>query len=414
MKEYLSKRGQSLASEVSPLVYEHFRIQDDQYHPEKNPDGHINMGTAETHLINDEMLAVIKVVQARVKLEPRHLHYDYLYGGVSFRTEIARHWQHLIFGAESVRKISADHIVVGAGCSLALEMLATMLGDPGDVVLVPAPYYSGFIDDFSERAKIGLVGVHCGADLPKEAFEKAYAEQTAAGKAVRAVLFSSPNNPTGAVYTKEAIQGLLSFCMEKDIDVISDEIYAETIHDPAANWVSTLQLTPDAYLHRVHVTSSFAKDFALSGFRTGFAISFNPALIQGMRGLAYYSVVSNYTQAFLEELLRAPELPAILRKNREQLRTAYTLIKSCMQDIGVEILPAQGGIFVFANFASYMAKNEFAAEYTLWQRIRDELKINISPGQLFDAAEPGWFRVCFAHDPAVVTEACRRLRTLKR
>lgn len=413
MKQHLSVRGQSFAKDISPLVHEHFRIQEDQYHPEKNKTGHINMGTAETHLINDEMLEVLQAVQARVKLEPRHLHYDYFYGSVSFREAIAKHWQSLIFGGESKRKIVADNIVAGAGCSLALEMLATMLGDPGDVILVPAPYYSGFVDDFTERARIELVGVHCGADLQREAFENAYAGQIAAGKNVRAVLFSSPNNPTGAVYTPEAIERLLSFCMEKDIDVISDEIYAETIHDPAASWVSTLRLTPDEYLHRVHVTSSFAKDFALSGFRTGFAISFNPELIKGMRALAYYSVVSNYTQALLEQLLCAPELPGILRKNREQLRTAYLLIKACMQDIGVEILPAQGGIFVFANFASYMEKNEFEAEYTLWQRIRNELKINISPGQLFDAAEPGWFRICYAHDPAIVAEACRRLRTLK-
>ena len=64
-----------------------------------------------------------------------------------------------------------------------------MLGDSGDVFLIPTPYYSGFTDDINERAGIIPVGVHCGIDLSKSAFEAALEEQTKKGKTVRAVLF---------------------------------------------------------------------------------------------------------------------------------------------------------------------------------------------------------------------------------
>ena len=123
--------------------------------------------------------------------------------------------------------------------------------------------------------------------------------------------------------------------------------------------------------------------------------------------------MSTHTQALLTELLRAPELPAVLRQSRKQLGVACQLMVQCLQDMGVNTMPAQGGIFLMADFSAYMERDEFAAEYTLWQKIHGQLKVNISPGQLFDAPKPGWFRICYAHEPAVVEEACRRLRTLQ-
>ena len=414
MKQFLSERGKALVKDMSPLMHADFSTRDKLYNPETNPDGYINMGTAETHLINSEVIELLSKIQNRMELLPKHIHYDFFHGSIEFRDAIANYWQSLIFGKNSDRKLTRENISVGSGCSLALEKLAVMLGDPGDVFLIPTPYYSGFEDDINHRAGIIPKGVHCGIDLPKAAFEAAFEEQTKQGRKVRAVLFSSPNNPVGTVYQPEAIQNLISFCMEHDIDLIADEIYGQTIHDPAAKWVSALRLVPDEYLHRVHVTSSFAKDFALSGLRTGFVISFNSDMMKGMTGLSYFSAVSTHTQAVLTELLKAPETPGIVQRNKEQLRAGYELMKKSLNDMGIETLPAQGGIFIFADFSEFMEKEEFSEEFVLWEKIFGELKVNISPGQLFDAPKPGWFRICYAQNPAIVAEACNRLRRLKK
>jgi len=413
MRDSLSLRGRALVRDMSPLMQAHYSIQDIQYDEKVRPDGYINMGTAETHLINQEIIDLLNKISGRMEIRPQHLHYDYFYGSVEFRTAIANHWQHTIFGEDKKRQITADNISIGSGCSLALEMLATMLGDYGDAVLVPAPYYSGFIDDFTDRAGVKLIPVHCGTDLNKEVFEKVYQENQGKDGKIIGVLFSSPNNPIGTVYKPEDVQNIISFCMEHQLEIISDEIYAETIHDPAAKHVSTLALVPDEYLEHTHITSSFAKDFALSGFRTGFAISFNKDLLTGMHNLAYYSGVSTHTQALLTELLKAPELPALLDLNRAELHKGYLKIREALKDIGVEVYPAQGGIFVFADFSPYMEEQTFEAEMTLWEEIYKGLRVNISPGQIFAADKPGWFRVCYAHAPSVVDEACRRLRSLK-
>lgn len=414
MIDHLSSRGRSFVKDLSPLIQAHFKSQGDPYDFDSNHGGYINMGTAETHLINEEIIDLLYKVQNRLQLNPEHIHYDHFYGSKVFRNAIAEYWQTLIFGRNSIPMLNSNRIVVGAGCSLALEMLATMLGDPGDVFLIPAPYYPGFVNDIFDRAKIIPIGVYCGSDLSREAFESAYIQQIRQGRKVKAVLFSSPNNPIGTVYTVEAIKELINFCIKKEIHLISDEIYAQTIHDPEVTFVSALKLVPKCYLSYVHVTSGFAKDFALSGFRVGFVISFNENLLKGLKNLSYYSAVSTHTQVVLTELLNAPELSKVMQKSREQLRSAYLLIYDYLKEMEVEILPAQGGIFLLANLKKYMEKQDFKSEFSLWEKIYQELKVNISPGRLFKVLEPGWFRICYAHDPIIVKEACKRLHSLRK
>ena len=285
---------------------------------------------------------------------------------------------------------------------------------PGDVFLIPAPYYSSFVDDINERAGVIAVGVPCDETLDRNAFESAYERVTAEGRRVRAVLFSSPNNHIGIVYKEDAVRHVIDFAMAHDLEIISDEIYAQTVFDSEAHYVSTLKLVPAGYRHRVHVTSSFAKDFVLSGFRTGMCFSFNPAIIQGFGSITYYSCVSSHTQSLLRALLQSPELEGVMDLSRQRLKTAYEIMTKGLADIGVPTMKAQAGIFIMADFSAYMDKQEFAEEHVLWQKIYNDLMINVSPGQLFGCDRPGWFRMCYAFEEDTVKEACRRLATLKK
>lgn len=76
------------------------------------------------------------------------------------------------------------------------------------------------------------VGVPCDETLDRNAFEAAYEMVTAEGRRVRAVLFSSPNNPIGIVYKEDAVRHVIDFAMAHDLEIISDEIYAQTVFDP--------------------------------------------------------------------------------------------------------------------------------------------------------------------------------------
>ncbi len=414
MKEFLSPRGQKWARALPPLVKAHFDNFYNLYDKETNPEGLINMGTAESHLVNKEVCALMQTVLQRVDISSETIHYNKFEGAQGFREAIAKYWQNVIFGEDSTTVITADNLSISSGCTVALEMLATLLAEPGDVFLVPAPYYSSFVDDVNERQGVEVVGVTVGEDLDREAFERAMAEQTALGKRVRAVLFSSPNNPMGTVYKPEALNNLIAFAMAHDLDIISDEIYGQTVFDPEATYVSTLQLVPKGYLHRVHVTSSFAKDFVLSGFKVGICISFNPAIVQAMSSIMYFSPVSNLTQLVLTELLEAPELPEVMALSRQRLAVAYEIMSKGLADMGVATIKAQAGMFLLADFSAYLETQAFEAEQKLWEKIYNGMHISISPGEVFGTEKPGWFRICYAFPQETVEETCQRLATLEK
>lgn len=414
MLEYLSERGKKWVRTLPPLVKAHFDNFYNMYDKETNPKGLVNMGTAESHLVNKEVCDLLRKSADHMDLTGYNIHYNKFEGSDEFRTAIADHWQKIIFGEDSEVVLGKENVATCAGCTVALETLATLLAEPGDAFLIPAPYYSSFVDDINERAGVIAVGVPCDETLSRDAFEEAYEKVTKEGTRVRAILFSSPNNPIGIVYKEEAIRGLLEFAIEHDLEVISDEIYAQTVFDPEASFVSTMKLAPESYRHRVHITSSFAKDFVLSGFRTGMCFSFNPNIIQGFASITYYSSVSSHTQSLLTAMLKEPELAGIMELSRQRLAKAYQIFSRGLKELDIPMMKAQAGIFVMADFSAYLEKQEFAAEQILWDKIYHELMINISPGQLFGCDRPGWFRACYAFDEDTVEEACRRLATLKR
>lgn len=413
MIEYLSDRGKRWVRNLPPLVKAHFDNFYNMYDKEKNPKGLINMGTAESHLVNDEVCALLRKSAERMDLTGYNIHYNKFEGSDEFRTAIANHWQHVIFKNDEA-KLTKENVATCAGCTVALDTLATLLADPGDVFLIPAPFYSSFVDDINERAGVIAEPVPCDENLDRENFEIAWNKVTAEGKRVRAILFSSPNNPIGIVYKPDALHNVISFAMDHNIDIISDEIYAQTVFDPEASYVSTMALVPESYRHRVHVTSSFAKDFLLSGFRTGMCFSFNPDIIKGFASTSYYSCVSSHTQSLLTAFLQSPELEDMMDLSRKRLKIAYETLEEGLYEIDIPIMKAQAGIFVMADFSKYMERNEFDAEQLLWEKIYNELMINVSPGRMFGTQEPGWFRACYAFDKDTVEEACRRLKQLRK
>ncbi|MFQ9891679.1 MAG: aminotransferase class I/II-fold pyridoxal phosphate-dependent enzyme [Emergencia sp.] len=100
--------------------------------------------------------------------------------------------------------------------------------------------------------------------------------------------------------------------------------------------------------------------------------------------------------------------------SRQRLAIAYKIFAEGLAEMGIPVMKAQAGIFVMADFSDYLEKKEFAEEHVLWQKIYNDLMINVSPGQLFGCDKPGWFRACYAFDKGTVEEACRRLKTLKK
>ena len=411
MKQFLSERGKANVKELPFLMHAHFSAIDDMC-SEKNPHGYINLGTAENRLIDGIMIDILGKVHKRLQLTGKDIHYNVFHGSKEFREAIASYWQKVWLGADNPRKVHADNIVATCGCSEALEMLAFALCNPGEAILIPTPYYPGFVHDVQSRCEAKPVGVHCGTEMSKDAFEAAFQEQKKQGVTVKAVLYSSPNNPLGHVYSEQALKNVLEFCMAHDLDIISDEIYGQTIYDPNARWVSMLQLVPEEYKHRVHITGGFAKDFTLSGFRVGFCHSYNAALVNCMQEISYFSCVSSHTQAVLTELLKAPELPEVINTSKSALHKASLFMVDMLAKYNMSATLGQAGIFMMVDLRPYMKGDSAEAEIDLWRLLYEKYKINVSPGALFEADAYGIFRVCFAHPPFVLQQLDKRLAKL--
>lgn len=395
-----------MIGEPSPLVVAHFQCADDKFCPHTNPDGKINFGTAENHLMDAEILAM---VNRPTPFSAEHLHYGELHGTPSFRAAIAD----LLEEDLKISAVNPDNIVVASGSSAILESIAMALFEDGDGLIVPAPFYTGFTHDFSTRFNVKLLPYGLSANnnyaLDVDGLETAVFQAKEAGIAVKAILICSPNNPLGITYTDETLEQIVQLAKAHNLDIIADEIYAQSVY--SGQYKSMLEIGK-TYRQHIHFVYGFAKDFALSGFKTGLFYSENKELVTAVQEIAYFHAVSTHTQRFLETLIADRHWRnAFIKENKSRLLAAYSMTKRLFAEhLDVSIIEANAGIFVWADFSDYLQEQTFEAELALFDKIFNECDLSITPGQFFHADRPGWFRVCFAQDEAHIETAVMRLK----
>lgn len=386
------------------LVSAHFRCAADPYDAATNPRGYLNLGTAENYLawdlLRDDLTALPPVTAGLT-------HYDFLFGSRELRERVAA-----LMGELAERPLDPENVIVAAGTSAILDILAFTLCGPGEAIAIPTPYYAGFDQDLTLRAQATVwpipLSAETGFAITPEALASGLEAARAAGVTVRALLVTSPHNPTGQVLTRECLDGLLALAEAHDVELIVDEIYARSVFG-SRPFTSVLSLTAPRR-ERLHVAYGFAKDFAMSGFKVGVLYTESPALRDVARQLALLAAVSTQTQATLAHLLSDPaRLGRYSADNRVLLARSAEAARAGLEALGVPCLTPQAGLFVWANFGAWLAEPTFEAEAELARRFFDEAKLNLSPGAGFHCAEPGWFRLCFARPVAELEVAFERL-----
>jgi aspartate/methionine/tyrosine aminotransferase len=397
----ISERGRQLRQHDPFLVKAHFACAEDPFEPDTNPAGFVNFGTAE-NLIGFDL--VKPLLEASQEIRGNDTHYNELHGAGFFRKAIAE-----FLAGRAGRRLDPDNIAVASGASGILEMLAFVLCDPGDTVLIPAPYYSGFDHDLALRsqAKLRHVGLHSpDFELTAAAIEEVYDDAVTEGTDVRAILINSPQNPLGQVYKEALIRDVVAFAEERQLHVILDEIYAESLM-PAVTHFSGLGLESGL----VHVVYGFAKDFGLSGYKVGVLHSRNKEVIKTVQDSTYFYSVSMQTQRTLANLLGSRQLGGFLDRMRSRLLEAYEHVTGELAGNGIPFLPVRGGIVLWLDLRGFLTSASFDGERSLFDRIFEELKVSITPGQAFHCLEPGWFRLCFTVPETHRAEGVRRLLT---
>ena len=289
-----------------------------------------------------------------------------------------------------------DEVLVTVGVSEALDIALRALLNPGDEVLYHEPCYVSY------RATIlfahGVpVAVETKADngfrLTRAMLEAKVTPKT------KVLMLNFPNNPTGAIMAREDLEDIAAFARERDLIVITDEIYAELTYDtPHSSIVSLPGLQERTiFLH------GFSKAWAMTGFRLGYACG--PAeLIEAMMKIHQYTMLcaSSMGQKAAIEALARPEVDVAEMVGEYRRRRNY--IASALTDMGLECHRPLGAFYAFPSVAKFgLPAKEFAL------RLLQEERVAAVPGTAFGDCGEGFIRCAYATSLDNIKEAMRRM-----
>ena len=289
-------------------------------------------------------------------------------------------------------------VLITVGGSEAIDMALRAMVDPGDEVVIPEPCYVSYVP----CARLaGGVPVTIPLQeknefrLTPEELEAAITEKT------KVLLLAFPNNPTGAIMEKEDLEKIAKICIEKDIYVISDEIYAELTY--TGNPHVTIASLPGMW-ERTVVINGFSKAYAMTGWRLGF-VTGPEEIVQQMTKLHQYAIMCAPTTsqyAGVEALRNGDQDIAKMRESDNQ-RRRY-LVKT-LREMGLPCFEPFGAFYVFPSIQHLnMSSDEFAT------RLLESKKLAVVPGTAFGDCGEGFLRISYAYSLDELKEALGRIR----
>ncbi|MED6130725.1 1-aminocyclopropane-1-carboxylate synthase 3 [Stylosanthes scabra] len=388
------------------------------YHPIQNPTGIIQMGLAENQLSfdlleywlrrNSNTMALLKKdgVSAFRELA---LFQDY-HGLPALKDALVKFMTRM---RGNKTKYTSDKLVLTAGATAANEILMFCLADPGHAFILPTPYYPGFDRDLKWRTGVEIVPMHCsssnGFRITREALEEAYQLGQELNLNIKGVLVTNPSNPLGTTMTKTELIHLLDFAIDKNIHIVSDEIYSATVFDSSSPtttpFISIMEVVKERnnnnlnnIRERVHMVYSLSKDLGVPGFRVGMIYSNNEMVVAAATKMSSFALVSSQTQFLLSNLLSdAKFTEKYMEENQRRLKRRKEMLVRGLRNAGIGCLRSNAGLFCWVDMRHLMRSDSFEAEKELWKRILCEVGLNISAGSSCHCSQPGWFRICFAN-----------------
>ena len=300
-------------------------------------------------------------------------------------------------------------LLITVGVSEALYLTMTAILDPGDEVIVPQPCFVAY------TAEVMLAG---GVPVPiatrVENNFQVTREQIAAKitPKTRAILIGYPNNPTGAVMSRERLLDIAALAEEHDLIVISDEIYDRLVYGSMNNSASRPLHTCFPSLPnmraRTVLLGGFSKSHAMTGWRIGYSAA-PEAISAAMRKIHQYTIMSAPTMAqaaALEALKHGEEHVERMRQEYDRRRR---LIVGGLNHIGLKTFEPQGAFYAFPSIAiSGMSDEEFA------EKLLQEERVAVVPGNAFGAGGEGFVRCSYATAYEQIEEALHRMERFVR
>jgi len=303
--------------------------------------------------------------------------------------------------------ITPEQVLVSTGAKHSLYNLFMALIDPGDEVLIPAPYWVSYPDMVMLAGGRPIILETRAEDdfaVTAEAVEAAITPRT------RAIVLNNPSNPTGAVYSKAQIEALAKVVVDKHLLVISDDIYRQLVYGDA-QYHSIAAVSPQV-AERTILVDGVSKTYAMTGWRIGYTAGPLP-LIKAMAKIQGQST-SNPTHisqiATLAALTGPQDCVQTMRKAFDERR--QEMVKLLRAIPGVSCREPKGAFYAFPDISAYVGKKTpegliLDDDIQLCDWLVEVHKVAVVPGSGFGA--PGFVRLSYATSMKNIQEGVKRI-----
>lgn len=290
-----------------------------------------------------------------------------------------------------------EEMLISVGGSEALYLAATALLDPGDEVIIPTPC---FVSYQAEVFMAGGVPVEVPCYMEDNFNIDPVRIEAAVTPRTKAILLGFPNNPTGAVATRERLLEIARIAEKYDLIVMSDEIYDRLVY--AGHQHVCFPMLP-GMRNRTVLLGGFSKDYAMTGWRIGFACA--PAhILKGMLRIHQYTVMSAPTVAQEAGIVALEDRDESVMMMVEEYDRRRKLIVPEFNRIGLPTFEPKGAFYAFPKVSVTGLDDE-----TFANRLLQEEHVAMVPGNSFGAGGEGFCRASYATAYEKIEEALRRI-----
>jgi len=287
-------------------------------------------------------------------------------------------------------------VIVTVGGSEAIDIALRAMLDPGDEVLIPQPSYVSY-----DPCTVLAGGVPVYIPLKEENEFRLTPEELSAAitDKTKILILPFPNNPTGAIMEKKDLEGIAKIVIEKDLFVLTDEIYSELTYSGEHVTIASF---PGMKERTVYI-NGFSKAFAMTGWRLGYACAPEEILSQMLKihQFAIMCAPTNSQYAAIEALRNCDDEVQSMRQEYDA-RRRY-LVKR-FKEMGLSCFEPFGAFYIFPSVKEFgMSSEEFAT------RFLREKKVAVVPGTAFGDCGEGFLRISYAYSMENLKEALDRL-----
>lgn len=326
-------------------------------------------------------------------LNEGNVHYTDMAGAYDLRCAVADKYHR----ENGMAYVDADkNVLITNGAMEALTSTFLTLFEPGDEVIVPAPYFSAYADELAIASAV-LVPVPTkmenGFRLQVEELKKALSPKT------KAILINSPNNPSGAVLTRKDLEAIAAFAIENDLWVISDECYEKFLYDGEHVSIASLPGMEE----RTVTVAAASKTWSMTGWRIGWVVA--PAAMRPYVNKCHQNLTTcanSFAQAGVVEAFANADND--VRAMVAEYKRRRDMVVKWLNDIkGFEAITPAGAFYAFPRI-SRLGMDGF--KFCAW--LLEEAGVSTVPGEVFGM--PGHIRLAYCRSYDYIEEGMKRIK----